>query len=106
MQSFFEHIPERYQAQIRAAIEAVTETKMLLDQVRARFGTNDPQALRALQGRTFEGVAVTPAAVAELEALIAEHEARRAACQSLMDRAARGLPPETTAATAAALEDA
>lgn len=90
MQSFFDHVPERYHATLRKAIEAVTETKILLDQVAERFGTREPEGLRERMGRTFEGIVVTPEAVQELEALVAEHEARRRACQHLMARAARG----------------
>lgn len=97
MRSFFEHVPERHHATLREAIEAVTETKYLLDQVRARFGTHDPAMLRGLLGQVFDGIAVTPDAVAELEALAAEHEARRAACRTLLEQVAKGqAPPEET----------
>jgi len=92
MKSFMENIPEQYQAALRDAIEAVTETRILLDQVVARFGTKEPEALRAKMGQTFEGITVTEAAVGELEALIALHEDKRALCQNLMDAAAKGLP--------------
>jgi hypothetical protein len=53
--------------------------------------------LRGLLGQVFDGIAVTPDAVAELEALAAEHEARRAACRALLERVAKGqAPPEET----------
>ncbi|HEX9843750.1 MAG TPA: hypothetical protein VGC20_13410 [bacterium] len=90
MRSFLDHVPERCHDALRQAIEAVTETKQLLDQVQHRFGTNDPTALRALVGQRHGGVTVTPDAVVELEALHAEHEARRAECRALLDWAARG----------------
>lgn len=45
MRSFLDHVPERCHDALRQAIEAVTETKQLLDQVQHRFGTNDPTAL-------------------------------------------------------------
>ena len=90
MRSFFDHVPERFHAPLREAIEAVTESKHLLDQVQARFGTREPAELEALVGRTFDGVTVTPDAVAELAALVEAHEARRAECRDLLERAARG----------------
>lgn len=92
MRSFFDHVPEPFHAPLREAIEAVTETKYLLDQVQERFGTRDPAELEALVGKTFGGVTVTPDAVAELTALVEAHEARRETCRALLEQAARGGP--------------
>ena len=90
MRSFLEHVPERFHDKLRKAIEAITETKYLLDQVQSRFGTKDPARLRDMLGQQHGGVTVTPDAVAELEALCAEHEIRRDACRALMEWAAGG----------------
>ena len=92
MRTFMEHIPEQGQRALREAIEAVTETKLLLDQVRTRFGTNDPRELEAKMSQVCEGIPVTPEAVSDLETLRALHEERRAACRDLMERLARGDP--------------
>jgi hypothetical protein len=90
MRSFMEHVPEHSQRALRKAIEAVTETKVLLDQVKARFGTCDPGELEQRMHEVFDGIEVTPRAVAELKSLHDLHEERRAACRSLMERIARG----------------
>lgn len=90
MKSYMEHIPEQYHESLRQMIDQITETKMLLDQVQARFGTKNPDALRELIGQTFEAVEVTETSVSELETLIAVHEQYRTDCQQLMDRAAHG----------------
>lgn len=90
MRSYLEHVPEGFHEALRDAIEAVTETKILLDQVRARFGTTEPAQLRDLLGQTFDGYTVTVEAVAELEGLAAEHEARREACRQVMVAAGQG----------------
>lgn len=93
MRSFLDHIPERFHDDLRQIIEGVTETKYMLDQVQARFGTRDPAELERLIGREFDGITVTPQAVAELTALLETHEARREACRLLMEAAARGEEP-------------
>ena len=97
MSSFMDHIPQQYQGMLRESIDAVTETKILLDQVQQRFGTKAPEALRERMGQSFEGVTVTVEAVADLKNLLQMHEDRRLACQALMDRAAQGEPVDAVA---------
>ena len=87
MRSYLEHVPEAFHEALRDAIEAVTETKMLLDQVKVRFGTAEPAQLREMLGQSFEGYTVTPEALAELEGLVAEHENRREVCRQVMAQA-------------------
>ncbi len=90
MRSFMDHIPPEHHDALRDAIDAVTESKILLDQVAERFGTKEPDALESLLGQTFDGVTVTPEAVAELRALHDLHETRRQACHAIMQRIAGG----------------
>ena len=93
MSGFFDHIPEDRVPALREAIQAVTETKVLLDQVAGRFGTTEPAALRRMIGRTVDGIAVSEASVAQLEELLRLHEERRTACRLLMERIAAGESP-------------
>jgi len=74
MANFLDHIAEQHVPELRDAIAAVHETKELLMQVQARFGTQDPAALAARIGESCDGVQVTPAAVSELESLLELHE--------------------------------
>ena len=90
MSTFMDHVPERYHSVLRDAIDAVTETKILLDQVETRFGTREPDTLRGLMGSTFDGIVVTEEAVTELQNLLELHRERRAECQALMDTVSRG----------------
>lgn len=94
MANFLDHIPEQHAPALRDAITAVHETKGLLMQVQARFGTQDPAALAVRIGEDCDGVQVTPEAVSELEALLALHEERRLACRALMERITGAAPAE------------
>ena len=89
MPSFLENIPPEYHEPLREAIEAIGETRRLLDEVRERFGTIDPRELAAKPGEALGGVSA-PQAARELEALLTLHEQRRAYCRDLMLRMARG----------------
>jgi hypothetical protein len=93
MSGFFDHIPAAGVPALREAIQAVTETKVLLDQVAARFGTTKPKALRKMIGRTVDGIAVSEESVAQLEHLLRLHEERRTACRLLMESIAAGEVP-------------
>lgn len=100
MWSFMEHVPPERHAELRQAIESVTETKMLLDRVAEVLGSRDPEALAARLGQTSGGVTVTEAVVEQVRDLCADHERRRAACRDLMAAIARGDPADIPPAPA------
>lgn len=93
----FLHVPEAYGESLWRAIEAINETKAMLAGVEERFGTTDPEALGARIGEECKGVCVDETVIAALEALLAVHEQRRAACLALMQQAAHGRATEPSA---------
>jgi len=79
MRSFFENVPAQYVPALKHLIEAMRETQDLLQQVRDRYGTDDPGKLAGMVGQEVNGVQVNGEAVEELRNLRAMHEERREA---------------------------
>lgn len=93
MDDFFRNIPEAYHEPLDAAIAAINESKAMLADVQARFGTADPARLRQRMGESCGDAVIGEETVAALEELLAHHEERREACRALLERIAGGRPP-------------
>ena len=94
MRSFFDNVPEELVPELRTLIESLRETQALLLEVRERFGTDDPEALKKLTGETIDGVTVSEESINELEVLKALNEERRDAIRQAFLRISGGAPSE------------
>lgn len=90
MDDFLKNIPEDLHAPLTQAIEAVQEARMMLDEVKERFGTTEPESLRARLGETCDGIVIGEETVEALQALHTMHEERRQACRRLMEQVGGG----------------
>ena len=95
MRSFFENVPPEYVPELKTLIEALREVQAVIQQVRERFGTDQPEALKEMIGEEFDGVIVSEASVEELRTVLAIHEERRAAIRSVFDKIAGNEPSST-----------
>ncbi|MBT4837496.1 MAG: hypothetical protein HON94_09150 [Methylococcales bacterium] len=86
--SFFEGIPNQFHDALKSAIEAVNETNEMIRQVKTRFEIENLAELNQKKGESFGGYEINDQAIEEFDALLTEHESRRQACQSILDKAA------------------
>ena len=93
MDDFLRHVPDDFQAPLTRVIEAITESKVMLDEVAQRYGTTDPEELRERVGEVCDGIEISEETVGALEALHEMHEQRRELCRRLMDDANAGRAP-------------